>query len=111
MQRAASHLIGAYDFSSFCNERHLWDRNPICHLEKIEIISLPQQRLLILIIGDHFLYKMARNLAGTLTYVGCGKLRAEQIPAILAGQDRKRAGATAPAHGLILKRVFYPTSR
>jgi tRNA pseudouridine38-40 synthase len=108
MQKAAEHLIGTYDFSSFCNERPLWDRDPICELEKIQINPLPeQQRLHISIIGDHFLYKMARNLAGTLAYVGCGKLEADRLPSILASKDRTSAGVTAPAHGLILKRVFY----
>lgn len=108
MQRAVHHLTGTHDFSSFCNERPLWDRDPVCTLEKIEIIPLPQQQQLqISIIGDHFLYKMVRNLAGTLAYVGCGKLKADQLPSILAGKDRTLAGVTAPAHGLILKRVFF----
>jgi tRNA pseudouridine38-40 synthase len=108
MQKAARHLIGTYDFSSFCNERPLWNRDPICKLEKIEITPvIEQQRLSISIIGDHFLYRMARNLAGTLAYVGCGKLEEGDVPSILASKDRTRAGVTAPSHGLILKRVFY----
>jgi tRNA pseudouridine38-40 synthase len=107
MQCAALHLIGSHDFSTFCNERSLWDRSPVCVVEKIEIVSLGQDRLQIVFLGDHFLYKMVRNLAGTLVYVGCGKLHADQIPAILAGKDRSAAGMTAPAHGLRLERVFY----
>ena len=50
---------------------------------------------------------MARNIAGTLVYVGCGKLKVEDIPAILNSKDRTQAGITAPAHGLTLKRVLY----
>ncbi len=108
MQTAADHLIGVQDFSCFCNERALWDRNPICHVEKIEFMNfLETERLSIAITGDHFLYRMARNMAGTVAYAGCGKIDPEQIPAILASKDRTQAGMTAPAHGLTLKRVFY----
>jgi tRNA pseudouridine38-40 synthase len=107
MQKAAHHFLGTHDFSCLCNDRPLWDRDPVCHLEKIDILPLPDQRLRISITGDHFLYKMARNLAGTLVYVGCGKLSSDTIPAILASKDRTQAGVTAPSQGLTLKRVFY----
>lgn len=111
MEKAAQHLLGTHDFSSFCNERPLWDRNPICHLEKIEILALPHQRYRLAITGDHFLYKMVRNIAGTLAYVGCGKLLSDAIPTILASKNRTQAGVTAPACGLTLKRVFYDFSK
>ncbi len=107
MREAANHLLGTHDFSAFCNERPLWDRSSVCHLEKIEISPLPGSRFNIAMTGDHFLYRMARNLAGTIAYVGCGKLLADQIPSILQNKDRTQAGVTAPAHGLTLKRVFY----
>lgn len=107
MQIAARHLLGSHDFSTFCNQRAFLDCNPLCHIEKIEIISLMQDRLRITLLGDHFLYKMVRNLVGTLAYVGCGKLREDEISAILKSKDRTRAGITAPAHGLRLEKVFY----
>jgi tRNA pseudouridine38-40 synthase len=107
MRKAADYLVGTHDFSAFCKDRRLWDRNPICHLEKIEIEELPQQRLRIVLTGDHFLFRMARNIVGTLVHVGCGKIEAERVPAILEGQDRTQAGVAAPAHGLTLKRVIY----
>ncbi len=107
MRRGATMLLGDHDYSSFCNERSLWDRSPICHLSSIAIDPLPHQRLALRIIGDHFLYKMMRNLAGTLAYVGCGKLQVADLPSVLSSKDRTRAGITAPAHGLILQQVFY----
>jgi tRNA pseudouridine38-40 synthase len=107
MRKAATHLIGTHDFSSFCNERKLWDRNPVCHLSQVDIQSLPGNRFRISLTGDHFLYRMARNLAGTLCYVGSGKILANEIPSILKNKDRSKAGVTAPAHGLMLKRVNY----
>jgi tRNA pseudouridine38-40 synthase len=107
MQRAASDLLGTHDFSAFCNERALWDRDPVCTLERIELTPLPQDRLRISFVGDHFLYRMARNLAGTLAYIGSGKLDPSCIPSLLKNKDRTLAGMTAPAHGLTLKHVFY----
>lgn len=104
MKDAANLLVGRRDFSAFANEP---EANPICRLESISLSPLEVDRLQISMIGDRFLYKMARNLVGTLLYVGCGKLEAALIPSILASRDRKKGGVTAPAHGLFLHRVDY----
>jgi tRNA pseudouridine38-40 synthase len=39
--------------------------------------------------------------------VGQGKIAPAEIRAILASKDRRAAGMTAPAHGLVLWRVNY----
>ena len=57
--------------------------------------------------GNGFLHHMVRNLVGTFLRVGKGSLKAEDVPAILAAQDRSVAGATAPARGLYLVSVEY----
>lgn len=57
--------------------------------------------------GNGFLYNMVRIIAGTLVEVGIGKLKPEDIPGIISGLDRKKAGRTAPAHGLYLMEVYY----
>jgi tRNA pseudouridine38-40 synthase len=57
--------------------------------------------------GDGFLYNMVRIIAGTLVEVGFGKLKPEEIPGIISSLDRRRAGRTAPAHGLYLSEVYY----
>lgn len=57
--------------------------------------------------GDGFLYNMVRIITGTLVEVGFGKLRPEDIPGIIGSLDRRRAGRTAPAHGLYLSEVYY----
>ena len=54
--------------------------------------------------GNH----MVRIMAGTLAAVAAGDIAASDIDAILESKDRRRAGMTAPAHGLYLDRVFYP---
>jgi len=103
MKRAALHLIGSHDFSAFTNERQ---ENNVREIFDITIESL-DNRIKIRVAGNNFLYKMVRNIVGTLLYVGCGKLTSEEIPAILKSKDRTLAGVTAPAIGLVLKEVFY----
>ena len=107
MLHAAEHLLGTHDFSAFCNERALPKRGGICRLDRIDIAPLPERRIKISITGDRFLYKMVRNLVGTLLYVGCGKMEVDSIPHILLSKKRANAGVTAPAHGLLLKEVFF----
>lgn len=97
MRKAAQDLLGTRDFSAFANEK---EENPICTITSIEI-----EENLIKIKGDRFLYKMVRNLVGTLVYVGLGKL--DNISQILTSKNRTSAGITAPAHGLYLHQVFY----
>lgn len=107
MQKAAHDLVGEHDFSAFCNQRLNWDRNAICDVKELSILPISKDRLRFMIHGDHFLYKMVRNLVGTLVYIGCSKLAVNQIPDFLMSKDRSRIGMTAPAHGLLLKKVCY----
>lgn len=107
IQRAAQVLIGEQDFSAFCNERSKWDRSTICDVQELSISMLSKDRMRFILIGDHFLYKMVRNLVGTLVYIGCGKLASDQISHLLFSKDRSQIGMTAPAHGLLLKKVYY----
>ncbi len=67
--------------------------------------------LTFIIEGDGFLYKMCRGVVGTLVQVGLGKFPPVEIRRMLAKKDRRVAGMTAPAHGLVLWKVFYSKSR
>ena len=58
--------------------------------------------------ADGFLYNLVRIMVGTLLHVQQGKLAPEDLPSVLAAQNRRAAGPTAPAWGLYLNRVFYP---
>ena len=104
MEEAIPQLLGIHDFSTFSNQTY---ENPIRHLMDIALISEENGKLRIEISGDRFLHKMVRNLVGTLAWVGLGKIPSSEVSSILASLDRRRAGPTAPAHGLMLKRVYY----
>jgi tRNA pseudouridine38-40 synthase len=111
MRRAAAHLVGTHNFSSFANQPDQGSakRNPVRTLSAIEIAA-QGPHLSIRFTGSGFLYKMVRNLTGALIEVGRGALLPDAIPLILAAQDRRRAPQSAPAHGLHLLAVQY-TSR
>ncbi len=59
--------------------------------------------------GSGFLHHMVRNLVGTFILVGKGTLKPEDISRILEVRNRSAAGATAPASGLYLVNVEYPS--
>jgi tRNA pseudouridine38-40 synthase len=59
------------------------------------------------ITGEGFLRYMVRSIAGTLLEVGRGEKDFDTIQTAIVSRDRNLAGATAPAHGLTLLKVFY----
>jgi tRNA pseudouridine38-40 synthase len=75
-----------------------------------EDAKVEPDELLYVVRGKSFLRYMVRKMVGTLLDVGRGKLRAADIPEILAARDRSRSGATAPAQGLYLVSVEYSES-
>lgn len=63
--------------------------------------------LSISVTGNGFLYNMVRIIAGTLVYVGIGKLTPQDVSRIFETGDRKAAGKTLGAKGLTLMSVQY----
>lgn len=108
MIQAASHLIGTHDFSAFCNvKKNEVYESHVREVTKITMIEQDPHHFYFKICGKSFLYKMVRNIVGTLVYVGKGKLDQEQIPFLLQNRDRKLIGITAPAHALSLYHLKY----
>jgi len=105
MKKAASYLIGKHDFSSFQNEGSP-STQPVKCVEQLRIHK--RGSLISLSIkADSFLYRMARNITGTLVEVGRGKLSPLQVKELLLAKDRRKAGPTAPPQGLFLWRIEY----
>jgi tRNA pseudouridine38-40 synthase len=104
MRGAARHLVGEHDFASFC--RRPLSGGTVRRLERLAV-SRRGDRVEISARANAFLHQMVRSLVGTLVAVGEGRIDPEAMPAILAAQDRARAGRIAPAHGLTLERVLY----
>lgn len=105
MRRAAAHLVGEHDFTSFANAGSP-RRSNVRRIGAFHVVPR-RERVALVVQGNGFLYNMVRTLAGTLIEVGLGKLAPEAMGEILAARDRERAGPTAPAGGLVLVAVRY----
>ena len=106
MQKAARALIGKYDFKSF-QAKDKKERSSIRTIRRLSI-QKKSPYVFINIEGNGFLYKMVRNIVGTLIEVGRGKWSPEEMKKILSQKNRLSAGKTAPARGLCLMGVRYP---
>ena len=109
LQEAATLFIGTHDFTSFASKA-LYGcaaKNPVRTISRLNVITVPGG-LRLEFEGNGFLYKMVRNITGTLIDVACGKIPLENIPTIFAKKDRGLSGRIAPASGLFLKKVSYP---
>ncbi|MGL5264304.1 MAG: tRNA pseudouridine(38-40) synthase TruA [Candidatus Rhabdochlamydia sp.] len=111
LKQAANFFIGTHDFTSFANEAKTGSaaKNAVRSLKRLSI--LPKEEYICLELeADGFLYKMVRNIVGTLLDICAGTIALEKIPAIFQAKDRKLAGRAAPAHGLALAKVYYETT-
>jgi tRNA pseudouridine38-40 synthase len=72
-----------------------------------DFLKMEPEELVYVVRGKSFLRYMVRKMVGTLMDVGRGKLRAGDIPDLIAAKDRSRSGATAPPQGLYLVSVEY----
>ncbi len=109
MTQAAWHMCGTHDFAGFCATGGQ-AKTTVRTVFDVTVSTgegAQQELVCIAVTGNAFLYNMVRIMAGTLYYVGLGKINAQDIPAIIAGKDRTKAGVTAPAHGLTLKCIEY----
>jgi tRNA pseudouridine38-40 synthase len=106
MRAAAEHFRGKRDFAAFANNRSYEMESTVRTLHRCEI-QVRGRLVTFTIEGDGFLYKMCRGIVGTIVQVGHGQFKSSDIPRMLETKDRRMAGMTAPAHGLVLWKVYY----
>jgi tRNA pseudouridine38-40 synthase len=106
MAAAAAVLTGEHDFSAF----RAADADPVLSTVRTVLVSelvRDGDRLVYRIDATAFLKHMVRNIVGTLVEIGRGERPASVMAEVLASRDRRRAGRTAPPHGLVLVEVRY----
>ncbi|MCG3137613.1 MAG: tRNA pseudouridine synthase A [Phycisphaerae bacterium] len=107
MQRATEFFIGMHDFRSFCGagqqEKINYTRTILHNRVYREDDEIRYE-----VCGTGFLYNQVRNMVGTLLEIGRSHWPVDCLPEILAAQDRRRAGPTAPPQGLCLISADYP---
>ena len=106
MKKAAKYFEGEHDFKAF-KASGTSSKSSVRKIYKAEVIKAENNRIYIELTGNGFLYNMVRIIAGTLVYVGTGKILPEEIPEIIEAGERIRAGKTLPPNGLCLMEVIY----
>ncbi|MBR3844470.1 MAG: tRNA pseudouridine(38-40) synthase TruA [Clostridia bacterium] len=105
MNEGAQGFVGTYDFSSFCAvNAKPGDKTRTVYKAQV---TREGDCVIFRVTADGFLYNMVRIMMGTLLRVSQGKIAPEEIPQIIAAQNREAAGPTAPPEGLYLNQVFY----
>ena len=105
MKKAIKYFEGKHDFKAF-KSSGTSSKSSVRTIYSAQIL-VEGDNIGIDLTGNGFLYNMVRIIAGTLVDVGLGKIKAEDIPKIIEGKDRSKAGKTLPPQGLMLIRVDY----
>lgn len=107
MQAASGYFAGEHDFTAFCASGGS-QKTTVRRLFGVKVSGKGDDpfQIEIEVSGEAFLYNMVRIIAGTLLYVGQGKIAPDEVKDIIEKGDRKLAGKTLPAKGLTLEEVF-----
>jgi tRNA pseudouridine38-40 synthase len=106
MREAARPLLGVHDFAAFCRSR-----SGATTTRRLRSLGVRRRHGLVEVrlVADAFCWQMVRGIVGHLLMVGDGRRDPASTAAVLAAGDRSRAGNIAPAHGLVLEAVTYPS--
>ncbi len=107
MHEGARYLLGKHDFSTF-RDALCQAKSPIKTLDALDIARVGDE-VLVEARARSFLHHQVRNIVGTLKLVGLGKWSPLHVKRALEARDRRAGGPTAPAQGLCLVAVIYPT--
>ena len=110
LTKAVPLFCGFKDFTSFSNSRSKNDSS--CKKRRMINISIKKEEdeIWIDMLAEGFLYKMARNIVGTLISVGRGKISCDYVKDLFLKKDRTLAPSPAPSKALFLVNVWYPES-
>jgi len=116
MDEAAQVLVGEHDFRSFCKvssaQKLLEDGRStnrcINNLRVQAVNECGEDLIAVDVTGNAFLHNMVRIMVGSLVEVGRGNRPVSWINDALIACDRRAAGPTAPAKGLVFQDVVYP---
>ncbi len=105
MHRAAQHLIGRHDFTSF-RASLCQAASPVKTLDRL-LVERTGEEIVVRTEARSFLHHQVRNMVGSLKLVGEGRWSEADLVRALEARDRRAAGPTAPAEGLYLTEVRY----
>jgi tRNA pseudouridine38-40 synthase len=106
MRAAAERMVGERDFRALGSDAH---GATVRHLAEVSVTrrgDLVEVR----VTANAFLRRMVRGIAAVLLEVGRGRLAPEAVTELLDRPGRALDGRAAPARGLTLERIVYPSA-
>lgn len=107
LQEVAGVLMEYQDFTSF-SKKNTQAKTFQCRIMKSEWM-VKRSLLIYKVRSDRFLRGMVRALTASMLDVGKGKTSIADFRSIIEGKDCARANFAAPAQGLFLMKVAYPS--
>ena len=108
MNLACQALIGEHDFASFASCIGVGAKNTMRNVYRAGI-DKDGELAIFNMVANSFLPHQVRNTVGALIRVGLGKVSVDQFHSIIEAKKPGLAGPVAPACGLCLMRVNYPS--
>jgi len=108
MHAAAQALIGLHDFTTF-RDVACQAKSPVKTLD-VATVTRAGEEVILVFEARSFLHRQVRSMTGALAEVGLGRWTAADLKAALEAKDRKACAAVAPADGLYLTGVSYPSA-
>lgn len=105
LQKAAPLFLGTHDFTTFANVGSA-SRDPVRTLTRLDVVE-EEGGVRLEFEGNGFLYKMVRNITGTLVAIASKRLGLTDVPLLLRARSRSQAPEGAPPQGLFLVKVNY----
>ncbi|MCD6453120.1 MAG: tRNA pseudouridine(38-40) synthase TruA [Dehalococcoidales bacterium] len=108
MNRGCQPLIGKHDFASFTSGMGDEITSTVRNVYQAEVVRRGEL-VMFNMVANAFLPHQVRNTVGWLIRLGLGKVNLSQINDIMKLRKHGMAGPMAPAGGLCLRQVNYPT--
>jgi tRNA pseudouridine38-40 synthase len=105
MHRAAQHLIGKHDFTTF-RAAECQAKSPEKTLDRLDVLR-DGENVNVVASARSFLHHQVRSMVGSLAWVGEGRWSPDDLKRALEAKNRAACGPVAPPDGLYLTRVDY----
>ncbi|MFI6783618.1 tRNA pseudouridine(38-40) synthase TruA [Micromonospora sp. NPDC050276] len=107
LNAAATGLVGEHDFAAYCRRKE--HATTLREVTRLDWRRDPDGILVATVQADAFCQAMVRSLVGAMLVAGDGRRPVEWPGTLLTQRERSSEVTVAPAHGLTLVAVGYPT--
>jgi tRNA pseudouridine38-40 synthase len=107
LNAAAKSFLGEHDFAAYCKRKE--NATTIRAVSRLDWRREPDGTLVATVQADAFCQAMVRSLVGALLAAGDGRRPVDWPASLLSRRERSSEVTVAPAHGLTLVAVGYPS--